>query len=229
MVCGLYYWQGWPLWLCTIAHFSFCFQVGGRDWKVGGGACGAPKACCGGMWEGSPTPAGGVWGPPTENFENLHVFWCNLAHSRPHFLCPDICYFLLPSVYHVKLSAGKEVNSAAVCRFDGYSAVQTPVRPNFNQHMVLVLHWQQAISEGISMGFAVRVRSAGKKYGPTTSHQRDRADVTEFVTLVRLLSLGQHIGVLALAGYKRRKSALTAGPIVISPLLMHIVPWVWHT
>ena len=63
------------------------------------------------------------------------------------------------------------------------------------------------------MGFAVRVRSAGQKYGPTC-HQRDRADVTEFVTLVRLSSLGQHVGVLALAGYKRRKSALTAGPIV---------------
>ena len=62
------------------------------------------------------------------------------------------------------------------------------------------------------MGFAVRVRSAGQKYGPTC-HQRDHADVTEFVTLVRLSSLGQHIDVLALAGYKRRKSALTAGPI----------------
>ena len=62
------------------------------------------------------------------------------------------------------------------------------------------------------MGFAVRVRSAGQKYGPTC-HQRDRADVTEFVTLVRLSSLEQHVGVLALAGYKRRKSALTAGPI----------------
>ena len=64
----------------------------------------------------------------------------------------------------------------------------------------------------ITMGFAVRVRCAGQKYGPTC-HQRDRADVTEFVTLVRLSSLGQHVGVLALAGYKRRKSALTAGPI----------------
>ena len=63
-----------------------------------------------------------------------------------------------------------------------------------------------------SMGFAVRVRSAGQKYWPTC-HQRDRADVTEFVTLVRLSSLGQHVGVLALAGYKRRKSALTATPI----------------
>ena len=62
------------------------------------------------------------------------------------------------------------------------------------------------------MGFAVRVRSAGQKYGPTC-HQRDRADVTEFVTLVRLSSLGQHVDVLALAGYKGRKSALTAGPI----------------
>ena len=51
-----------------------------------------------------------------------------------------------------------------------------------------------------------------KKYGPTC-HQRDRADVTEFVTLVRLSSLGQHVAVLALAGYKRRKSALTANPI----------------
>ena len=63
------------------------------------------------------------------------------------------------------------------------------------------------------MGFAVRIRSAGQKYGPTC-HQRDRADVTEFVTSVRLSSLGQHVGVLALAGYKRRKSALTAGPIL---------------
>ena len=63
-----------------------------------------------------------------------------------------------------------------------------------------------------AMGFAVRVRSAGQKYGPTC-HQRDRADVTEFVTLVRLSSLGQHVGALALAGYKRRKSALAAGPI----------------
>ena len=67
-----------------------------------------------------------------------------------------------------------------------------------------------------SMGFAVRVRSAGQKYGPTC-HQRNRPDVTEFVTLVRLSSLGQHVGVLALAGYKRRKSALTAGPITLQP------------
>ena len=66
---------------------------------------------------------------------------------------------------------------------------------------------------GYQMGFAVRVRSAGQKYGPTC-HQSDRADVTEFVTLVRLSSLGQHVGVLALAGYKRRKSALAAGPII---------------
>ena len=70
------------------------------------------------------------------------------------------------------------------------------------------------------MGFAVRVRSAGQKYGPTC-HQRDGADVTEFVTLVRLSSLGQHVGVLALAGYKRRKSALTAGPI----RLWYKTPW----
>ena len=62
------------------------------------------------------------------------------------------------------------------------------------------------------MGFAVHVRSAGQKYRPTCD-QRDRADVTEFVTLVRLSSLGQHVGVLALAGYKRRKSALTVNPI----------------
>ena len=68
------------------------------------------------------------------------------------------------------------------------------------------------------MGFAVRLRSAGQKYGPTC-HQRDRADVTEFVTLVRLSSLGQHVGILALAGYKRRKSALTAGPIAIFSFL----------
>ena len=67
------------------------------------------------------------------------------------------------------------------------------------------------------MGFAVRVRSAGQKYGPTC-HQRNRADVTEFVTLVRLSSLGQHVGVLALAGYKHRKSALTAGPILLAEI-----------
>ena len=64
----------------------------------------------------------------------------------------------------------------------------------------------------LAMGFAVRVRSVGQKYGPAC-HQRNRADVTEFVTLVRLSSVGQHVGVLALAGHKRRKSALTAGPI----------------
>ena len=46
------------------------------------------------------------------------------------------------------------------------------------------------------MGFAVRVRSASQKYGPTC-HQSDRADVTEFVTLVRLSSLGQHVWRLA--------------------------------
>ena len=72
------------------------------------------------------------------------------------------------------------------------------------------------------MGFVVRVRSAGQKYGPTC-HQRDRADVTEFVTLVLLSSLGQHVGVLALAGYKRRKSALTAGPIIFTPLSVLLV------
>ena len=44
------------------------------------------------------------------------------------------------------------------------------------------------------MGFAVRVRSTGQKYGPM-GHQRDRADVAEFVTLVQLSSLRQHIGV----------------------------------
>ena len=70
------------------------------------------------------------------------------------------------------------------------------------------------------MGFAVHVRSAGQKYGPTC-HQRDRADVTEFVTLVRLSSLGQHVGVLALAGYKRRKSALTANPIDANDAYTH--------
>ena len=70
------------------------------------------------------------------------------------------------------------------------------------------------------MGFAVRVRSAGQKYGPTC-HQRDRADVTEFVTLVRLSSLGQHVGVLALAGHKRPKSALTANPIERHQIVKH--------
>ena len=49
---------------------------------------------------------------------------------------------------------------------------------------------------------------------------KGRADVTEFVTLVRLSSLGQHVGALALAGYKRRKSALTAGPIEWDAILL---------
>ena len=77
-----------------------------------------------------------------------------------------------------------------------------------------MLRLQQLHNRIRRMGFAVRVRSAGQKYGPTC-HQRDRADVTEFVTLVRLSSLGQHVDVLALAGYKRRKSALTAGHIAL--------------
>ena len=80
--------------------------------------------------------------------------------------------------------------------------------------------WLSSCGESISfwqwcdaaMGSAVRVRSAGQKYGPTC-HQGDGADVTEFVTLVRLSSLEQHVGVLALAGYKHPKSALAAGPI----------------
>ena len=76
------------------------------------------------------------------------------------------------------------------------------------------IHYQECAP----MGFAVCVRSAGQKYGPMC-HQRDHADVTEFVTLVRLSSLGQHVGVLALAGYKRWKSALTAGPIAVGSLV----------
>ena len=72
----------------------------------------------------------------------------------------------------------------------------------------------------LTMGFAVGVRFRGQKYGPTC-HQRDRADVTEFVTLVRLSSLGQHVGVLPLAGYKRRKSALTANHIEGFRMLMY--------
>ena len=77
---------------------------------------------------------------------------------------------------------------------------------------------RDVISVGLLMGSQTQWGSPSasdpraKKYGPTC-HQRDRADVTEFVTLVRLSSLGQHVRVLALAGYKRRKSALTAGPI----------------
>ena len=79
-----------------------------------------------------------------------------------------------------------------------------------NDHSYSRGYWRCIQSPGLqdvraqAMGFAVRVRSAGQKYGPTC-HQRDRADVTQFVTLVRLSSLGQHVGVLALAGYKRRK------------------------
>ena len=58
-----------------------------------------------------------------------------------------------------------------------------------------------------SMGFGPQLEETSKKtfsyrdiaidisYGPMC-HQRDRADVTEFVTLVRSSSLGQHVGVL---------------------------------
>ena len=84
-------------------------------------------------------------------------------------------------------------------------------KPTHHSAMLFEVYTQYNREE--TMGFAVRVRSAGLKYGPTC-HQRDGADVTEFVTLVRLSSLGQHVDVLALAGYKRRKSALTAGPIL---------------
>ena len=68
------------------------------------------------------------------------------------------------------------------------------------------------------MGFAIRVRSAGPKYGPTC-HQRVRADVTEFVTLVRLSSFGQHVGVLVLAGYKHWKSALAVALLTVADQL----------
>ena len=53
-------------------------------------------------------------------------------------------------------------------------------------------HHQGPSSFAHTMGFAIRVRSVGQKYGPTC-HQRDCADVTEFVTLVQLSSLGQHV------------------------------------
>ena len=78
----------------------------------------------------------------------------------------------------------------------------------------------------ISMGFAVRVRPAGQKYGPAC-HQRDRADVTEFVTLVRLSPwcdcclLGSTLASWRWPGYKRRKSALKAGPIVANANRCH--------
>ena len=45
-----------------------------------------------------PLPLGTCEGPAPENLEKLHAFWCNLTYYRPHFLCPDICYFLLPSM-----------------------------------------------------------------------------------------------------------------------------------
>ena len=79
-----------------------------------------------------------------------------------------------------------------------------------------------------TMGFTVRIRSVGQKYGPTC-HQRDGADVTEFVTLVRLSSLGQHVGVLVLAGYKRRKSALAAGPMGSARVIPYITSKVFHS
>ena len=65
----------------------------------------------------------------------------------------------------------------------------------------------------VKRGFAVRVRSAGQKYGPTC-HQRDRADVTEFVTLVRLSSLGQHVGHAASSGLVASPNPIAAIPFV---------------
>ena len=91
----------------------------------------------------------------------------------------------------------------------------------WRRYCVTLLYRSHAAS--LSMGFAVRVRSAGQKYGPRC-HQRDRADVTEIVTLARLSSFRQHVGVLALAGYKRRKSALTTGPIKPSRLIIKAEP-----
>ena len=63
-------------------------------------------------WGCSPPSGGGVSGaPPPKFFENLHAFWPILAYYRPHFLCPDICNFLLPSmVSMVKSSAGKTLS-----------------------------------------------------------------------------------------------------------------------
>ena len=84
---------------------SFRFQVGGGNWKAGGGTCGVPRARC---RRGFPPPAGGCRGPPPENFEKLHGFWCNLSHSRPHFLCPDIYCFLLPSMVSCKIVSWKD-------------------------------------------------------------------------------------------------------------------------
>ena len=118
----------------------------------------------------------------------------------------------------------------AVIYHNGYSITLDSSKlpfPHRTRSYATWLSWQPFI-----MGFAVRVRSAGQKYGPTC-HQRDRADVTEFVTLVRLSSLGQHVGVLTLAGYKRRKSALTANPVGQRGTVSHnyvflIILTSWH-
>ena len=135
----------------------------------------------------------------------------------------DICTALICRRQPVPCCIGDSTASKEVLRDGTHSQCtsrQPSVRASYEitrSPIILERFWAvegQCKDPGyLALGFAVRVRSAGQKYGPTC-HQRDRADVTEFVTLVRLSSLGQHVGVLALAGYKRRKSALTANPIL---------------
>ena len=161
----------------------------------------------------------------TKNFSRknfLESSWWNQSRLRPirYSIKPGLgswahCYqghlvvsLLLPRTFHLwkVLVVTKELQTQ--------SSLLLPMARQRGQDRLRVgvesCWWGEPVN--FLMRFAVRVRSTGQKYGPTF-HQRDRADVTEFVTLVRLSSLGQHVGVLALAGYKRRKSALTAGPI----------------
>ena len=139
----------------------------------------------------------------------------------PHLVPPLFLRLCLHCITHTQL--GQSIPS-----WQQHLCIVSPVNPLTPHalHYLFLVPWNKLVhnryclaglkfrfEQPLTMGFAVRVRSAGQKYGPRC-HQRDRADVTEFVTLVRLSSLGQHVGVLALAGYKRGKSALTANPII---------------
>ena len=165
------------------------------------GFAASPGWQAGGAGHGTEHAWGSLTSLPTEAYFNFSTITLPNFTSRIWkswtFECKQMFWSPLEVYIVAKLSA------KSTSHVNGISQVQTG-----GTNAIL---WSFAFRD-VQMGFAVRVRSAGQKYGPTC-HQRDRADVTEFVTLVRLSSLGQHVGVLALAGYKHRKSALTAGPI----------------
>ena len=86
-------------------------------------------------------------------------------------------------------------------------------RPEFLHRAYPTLHSERRGR----MGFAVRVRSTGQKYGPTCPPKGPcwRHRVYHLGAIVVACMGSTLIGVLALAGYKRRKSALTARALLL--------------